>query len=113
MFHPLVTELGHDGSIDVDRDQLGISNFESVGHYGYQIGPIVESGIEEEDDDEDSIAMEDSAIEDGDKDDNTAGKTDSDPFWMKTCYICSLTLCVCPTHAHFYLHSGSTLYKNV
>ena len=62
------------------------------------IGPIVESVIEEEDDDEDSIAMENSAMEDGDKDDNTAGETDSDPFWMKTCYICSLT-CVCPTSA--------------
>ena len=71
----LLTEFGHDDSIDVDRDQLGISNFESVGHYGYQIGPIVESGIEEEDDDEDSIAMEDSAMEDGDKEDNTAGET--------------------------------------
>ena len=73
--HDLVTEFGHDDSIDEDRDQLGISNFESVGHYGYQIGPIVESGIEEEDDDEDSIAMEDSAMEDGDKEDNTAGET--------------------------------------
>ena len=70
------------------------------------IGPIVESVIEEEN--EDSIAMEDSAMEDGDKND----KTDSDPFWMKTCYICSLTLCVCPTPAEVEAEATGALNKD-
>ena len=38
-------------------------------------------------------------MEDDDEDDVTGVETNSDPFWMKTCVICSLTLCVCLTPA--------------
>ena len=41
--HDLVTESGPGDSMVVDRDQLGIFNFDSVGQYGYPIGPIVEA----------------------------------------------------------------------
>ena len=89
--HDLVTESVPDDIMDVDRDQLGIFNFDSVGQYGYPIGPIVEAAIEDDD--------EDSPMEDDDEDDVTEVETNSDQFWMKTCVICSLTLCVCLTPA--------------
>ena len=38
-------------------------------------------------------------MEDDDEEDVTEVETNSDPFWMKTCVICSLTLCVCLTPA--------------
>ena len=49
--------------MDVDRDQLGIFNFDSVGQYGYPIGPIVEAAIEDD--------IEDSPMEDDDEEDVT------------------------------------------
>ena len=88
--HDLVPESGPDYVMDVDRDQLGIFNYDSVGQYGYPIGPIVEAAIEDD---------EDSPMEDDDEEDVDEVETNSDPFWMKTCVICSLTLCVCPTPA--------------
>ena len=89
--HDLVTESGPDYIMDVDRDQLGIFNYDSVGQYGYPIGPIVEAAMEDDD--------EYSPMEDDDEEDVTEVETNSDPFWMKTCVICSLTLCVCLTPA--------------
>ena len=70
--HYLVTESSPDDSIDVNCHQLGIFNFDSVGQCGYPIGPIAESGIEDDDDDADS------AMEYGDEEEVTAGETDSD-----------------------------------
>ena len=70
--HYLVTESSPDNSIDVNCHQLGIFNFDSVGQCGYPIGPIAESVIEDDDDDADS------AMEDGDEEEVTAGETDSD-----------------------------------
>ena len=53
------------GSADPDHDQL-----ESVGQYSFPIGPILESAMEDE------------------QEENDAGDSYSDPFWIKTCYIC-------------------------
>ena len=51
-------------------------------------------------------------MEDDDEEDVTEVETNSDPFWMKTCVICSLTLCVCLTPAEVEAESEAAALNN-